>query len=163
MEIRIAGTINDSVVDGEGYRYVVFVQGCPHQCKGCQNPQTWPFVGGRVALTEDILREIKANPLLRGVTFSGGEPFLKVEPLTWLAKLVHEQGLDVWCYTGYTFEELIGDAQKRPLLESVDVLVDGRFVLEQRDLSLRFRGSRNQRIIDVPKSLAQGKAALYLD
>lgn len=157
MELRIAGTVDDSIVDGPGWRFVIFTQGCPHQCKGCQNPQTWPFVGGSTVNPADLLERIKANPLLQGVTFSGGEPFIKAEPLSWLARQVHGLGLDVWAYSGYTYEEL----QDNPLLPEVDVLVDGRFEIGQRDLTLRFRGSRNQRLIDVPQSINAGKVVLW--
>lgn len=162
MEIRLSGTVNDSIVDGMGIRYTVFVQGCPHVCEGCHNPQTHDFKGGYIADTEDILKEIFGNPLLDGVTFSGGEPFCQPAPLAHLANRVKESGLNVACYTGFTFEKLLEmsktDSDVKALLCACDVLIDGPFVLEKRDLLLSFRGSGNQRIIDVQKSLRHGKA-----
>jgi anaerobic ribonucleoside-triphosphate reductase activating protein len=149
--IKISGTVDDSVVDGEGYRFTIFTQGCPHCCEGCHNPQTHDFNGGKVADTDIIFREICENPLLSGVTFSGGEPFCQPIPLAALGQKLHEKGLNVWTFTGYTLEEL--QEMQRPdieaLLAEIDVLVDGRFVLKERDLTLSFCGSRNQRIIDM--------------
>lgn len=162
MEIRIAGTINDSVVDGDGYRFTVFTQGCPHHCPGCHNPKTWPEDGGYWADTEEILRTVRANPLLEGVTFSGGEPFRQPVPLTHLAREARVLGLDVWCYTGYTLEALsaMRDPDVDALLGELDVLVDGPFVLAERDLTLRFRGSRNQRVIDMKATRERGEIVL---
>lgn len=157
MKLRIAGTVNDSIVDGEGIRFVVFVQGCIHNCPGCHNPQTHDFSKGNEVDTDDLLSKIKANPLLDGVTFSGGEPFCQPEPLCDLAKKVKELGLNIVCYSGYTFEELIelskDNVYIKKLLYLTDILIDGRFILEKRNLLLKFRGSDNQRIIDVKKSL----------
>ena len=151
MKLRIAGIVDDSVVDGEGMRLTVFTQGCPHHCVGCHNPHTHSFDGGRDADTDDILVQVKANPLLSGVTFSGGEPFMQPSPLAKLARDIHAQGLDIWSYSGFTLEELL--AKHNPaidaLLQEVDVLVDGRYEDSQRDLTLSFRGSANQRIIDM--------------
>ena len=151
MKLRIAGIVDDSVVDGEGMRLTVFTQGCPHHCVGCHNPNTHSFDGGRDADTDDILVQVKANPLLSGVTFSGGEPFMQPSPLAKLARDIHAQGLDIWSYSGFTLEELL--AKHNPaidaLLQEVDVLVDGRYEDSQRDLTLSFRGSANQRIIDM--------------
>ena len=162
MEIRIAGTINDSVVDGDGYRFTVFTQGCPHHCPGCHNPKTGPEDGGYLVDTEEILMTIRANPLLAGVTFSGGEPFNQPVPLTHLAREVRALGLDVWCYTGYTIENLLkGTPEQVELLHEVDVLVDGPFVQSLRDEDLLFRGSSNQRLINVPASLQQGNVVLW--
>ena len=149
--IKIAGTVNDSIVDGAGYRYTIFVQGCPHHCEGCQNPQTHDFAAGKTTDTDRLYEQIIENTLLSGVTFSGGEPFCQPAPLAELAKKIKAQGLDLWVYTGYTYEELAAasDASVHDLLTLADVLVDGRFDLSQRDLTLAFRGSRNQRIIDL--------------
>ena len=151
MKLRIAGIVDDSVVDGEGLRLTVFTQGCPHHCVGCHNPNTHSFDGGRDADTDDILVQVKANPLLSGVTFSGGEPFMQPSPLAKLARDIHAQGLDIWSYSGFTLEELL--AKHNPaidaLLQEVDVLVDGRYEDSQRDLTLSFRGSANQRVIDM--------------
>lgn len=161
--LRIAGTVNDSIVDGEGYRYTIFTQGCPHGCPGCHNPQTHDFLGGREAEPDKLLRDVLANPLLEGVTFSGGEPFCQAAVLAGLAAQLHENGLDIWCYSGYTYEQLTGCRQQavRHLLQQVDVLVDGPYLEAQRDLTLSFRGSSNQRLINVPASLKCGSVVLY--
>ena len=160
--IKIAGTVNDSVVDGEGYRFTIFTQGCPHNCIGCHNPQTHDFDGGHVEDTDDILETVLDNPLLQGVTFSGGEPFCQPEPLADLARKLHQHGLDVWSYTGYTIEQLLkGTPQQVELLKELDVLVDGPYQEWKRDISLSFRGSSNQRVIDVQKTLKEDHIVLY--
>lgn len=162
--LRLAGVINESIVDGPGIRTTVFVQGCPHHCKGCQNEQTWDFGAGYDRDTEDILNKACKNPLLRGLTLSGGEPFSQAHALSELAKGAHEHGLDIFTYTGYTFEQLLDGFERHPdwkeLLEQSDYLVDGRFELEQKSLMLHFRGSKNQRILDVKKSLEENRAVL---
>lgn len=165
--LRISGLVKESIVDGPGIRYVVFTQGCPHNCEGCHNPQTHDFAGGYDEDTENILAEIKKNPLLSGVTFSGGEPFCQPEALCGLAREIHKIGngkLNIVSYSGYTFEELLRrsneDSAVADLLAEVDILIDGRFVLAQKSLMLKFRGSANQRIIDVKKSLEAGKAVI---
>jgi len=151
--LNVSGIIENSIVDGEGIRYVVFVQGCPHHCKGCHNPSTWEFKENKLIDINKIVSSIKSDPLCNGITFSGGEPFTQVQELILLADEIHKLNKTVWCYTGYTFEELLERKEKRELLNHIDVLVDGRFILEQKDISLKFRGSKNQRLIDVPKSL----------
>ena len=158
--IRLAGVVRESIVDGPGIRFTVFVQGCPHHCPGCHNPQTHDPEGGYDCAPQRLLEEIDRDPLVRGVTFSGGEPFSQAEPFTELAKLLKANGYEVASYTGYTFEELLenGTPAQKQLLAALDILVDGEFVLAQRNLDLRFRGSENQRILDVPQSLAQGRA-----
>ena len=160
--IKIAGVVDDSVVDGEGYRFTIFTQGCPHHCEGCHNPQTHDFAGGREADIDELYAQIMENPLLAGVTFSGGEPFCQPEPLTQLAKKLHERHLDIWTYTGYTLEELTArhDPAMDALLAATDVLIDGRFLLDQRDLTLAFRGSRNQRVIDLNATRLKGQIVL---
>lgn len=158
MKIRIAGIVNDSIVDGEGVRLTVFTQGCPHHCHGCHNPQTWNLDGGHEIDTEEIVEKLKENPLLSGITFSGGEPFLQPAPLAEIARAAHKLGLDVWSYTGFTLEELEKRTDVQQLLNEVDVLVDGPYVEALRDLTLRFRGSSNQRIIDL-NELRKGDAA----
>ncbi|WP_295074877.1 anaerobic ribonucleoside-triphosphate reductase activating protein [Ruminococcus sp.] len=161
MKLRIAGTVNDSIVDGPGIRFTVFVQGCPHNCKGCHNPQTHDFEGGTVADTEELLEKIKGNPLLDGVTFSGGEPFCQAEALASLGKQIKELGLNIVTYTGYTFEKLYEERSLNnwdELLGVTDILIDGPFILEQKDWEIKFRGSSNQRYIDCKKSLETGKA-----
>ena len=168
MNLRIAGILDESVVDGDGVRLTVFVQGCAHRCRGCQNPETQPMEGGHIIDTAKILAEVAENPLLTGVTFSGGEPSLQPAPLAELAKAIHQRGLDVWSYSGYTLEELQERAEKdkatRALLKELDVLVDGSYEEDQRDLTLHFRGSRNQRVIDMKKTSATGRVVLlYTD
>lgn len=160
MLIRIAGTVNDSIVDGPGFRFAVFAQGCFRNCPGCHNPATHDPCGGREVPVGELIDAMRKNPLLDGLTLSGGEPFLQPAPCVALAGAAREMGLNVWAYSGYTFEELLDDPEKAELLRACDVLVDGPFVLAQRTLELRFRGSRNQRVIDVQKSLESGEIAL---
>lgn len=163
MEIRIAGVVNDSIVDGLGCRYTVFTQGCPHHCPGCHNPQSHDFAGGHLQDTDVLVKKIAANPLLSGVTLSGGEPFCQPEACLDIAKKVHTLGMNVWCYTGYTLEALQkeGDPARLALLAEVDVLVDGPFLQAEKSLELKYCGSKNQRLIDVKKTLAEGKIALW--
>ena len=159
--LRISGIIRESVVDGPGVRFVVFTQGCPHHCPGCHNPDTHSFEGGKLVDINRIAGEISQNPLLKGVTLSGGEPFCQPGPLAELAHIVHAKGLDVMVYSGYTFEQLLKRAETEPdvqaLLSETDVLVDGRFIQAEKSLLLKFRGSKNQRILDIPQSLAKGE------
>jgi len=163
MDIRIFGTVNDSIVDGPGYRYAIFTQGCPHGCPGCHNPETHDFDGGRVVDTESIISQFSANPLLDGITLTGGDPMCQPEPCLMLAKAAHARGLTVWAYTGYVWEALLkeNDPARMALLREVDVLVDGPFLIAQRSLALQFCGSRNQRLIDVQKTLAEGTVTLW--
>ena len=159
QSIRISGITPESIVDGEGIRYVIFTQGCPHHCVGCHNPQTHSFDGGRLVLIEDILDDIsKRKKWIDGITISGGEPFCQADQCSIIAERAQELSLTVWCYTGYLFENLY--RQGVELLKHIDVLVDGPFVQNERSLELNFRGSRNQRVIDVPKSLKEGIAFL---
>ena len=162
MEIRLAGTVDDSIVDGDGLRFAIFVQGCPRSCPGCQNPETQDFKGGYLTTTAALLAEIEKNPLLTGVTFSGGEPFAQPSPLAELARACHDHGLDVWSYTGYTLEYLQHkhDHDTDTLLAELDVLVDGDYREDMRDLTLLFRGSRNQRVIDMQKTRKQRRIVL---
>ena len=159
MRIRIAGVTNDSIVDGPGFRLAVFTQGCPHHCPGCHNPETHDSQGGHDADTAEIIAVMQKNPLLAGVTLTGGEPMMQPQACLELARAAHAAGKNVWCYTGFTFEALLqeADPQRLALLRETDVLVDGPFLLAQRSLDVRFRGSRNQRLIDVQKSLSLGK------
>lgn len=163
MKFRIHGTVQDSIVDGPGLRYAVFVQGCPHHCPGCHNPDSHDFAGGRETTTEEIIAQMKANPLLDGLTLSGGEPMCSPEACAELAEAAIGLGLNVWCYTGFTWEYLTRDADpaRMKLLRAVSVLVDGPFLLAQRSLELKFCGSRNQRLIDVPRSMQEGKVVLW--
>jgi anaerobic ribonucleoside-triphosphate reductase activating protein len=160
--VRVAGTVQDSIVDGPGLRFTVFTQGCPHRCEGCHNPATHDPSGGTERAVNDIIAEMLANPLTDGLTLSGGEPFAQARECAAIAEAARRRGLSVWTYTGYTFEDLIkaGDADTRRLLELTDTLVDGRFILSERTLEYPFRGSRNQRLIDVPRSLCDGTARI---
>ena len=157
--LDLAGIVSDSIVDGPGIRTTVFCQGCPHHCEGCHNPETWEFGCGTPMEEERILEIVRSNPLCRGVTFSGGEPFAQAEGFARLAKLLKAHRYEVAAYSGYTFEQLLrGTPAQRELLGCIDVLIDGPFLLEQRSLQLPFRGSRNQRILNVPESLSRGVA-----
>lgn len=160
MKIRIFGIANDSIVDGPGLRLTVFTQGCPHGCPGCHNPQSHDFAGGREMDTEEILKMMRENPLLDGVTLSGGEPFCQSEACLEIAKAAHAAGLNVWGYSGYTFEQLLKKSECAPLLAELDVLVDGPFVQAKRSLECPWRGSTNQRLIDVQASLKSGETVL---
>lgn len=163
MRISLSGVTGDSIVDGPGLRLTIFTQGCLHHCPGCHNPQTHDPEGGSWADTEDILAAAAKNPLLDGITLSGGDPFLQPVPCLALAEGAHKIGLNVWTYTGYTWEALWEEnaPEKIALLKETDVLVDGPFLLAERSLELRFCGSRNQRLIDVKKSLAEDKVVLW--
>ena len=165
MEIRIAGLAEESIVDGPGFRYTIFTQGCPHHCKGCHNPQTHDLNGGRLDDTDRIFEQIIKDPLLDGVTFSGGEPFCQCKPLVCLARKIRgfkDRKLGIISYTGYTFEQLMKRSETDPdckeLLCLLDYLVDGRYEEDKRSLELKFRGSSNQRFIDVQRSLREGRA-----
>lgn len=162
MELKIANIVNDSIVDGPGLRLTVFVQGCVHNCKGCHNPQTHDLNGGKTVDTSYILKTFFENPLLDGITFSGGEPFLQPKPLGIIAKEIKEKGFNVIAYTGFTWEKLIENKEKYiNLLKYVDILIDGPFVQELKSYDLDFKGSSNQRAIDVSASLAKNKIILY--
>ncbi|MBP1919786.1 anaerobic ribonucleoside-triphosphate reductase activating protein [Youngiibacter multivorans] len=153
MEIKIAGIEPESIVDGPGLRYVIFSQGCTHNCPGCHNPETHSFNGGTVDETSRIVDEILENPLLSGVTFSGGDPFAQPEPFIDIALRLKGKGLGVWCYTGFTIEELLekGTEEQKKLLFLVDTLVDGRFILSRRTLAIPFVGSSNQRVLNLSR------------
>ena len=163
MEIRVNGLVNDSIVDGPGLRLAVFVQGCSHRCLGCHNPGTHDPLGGQVMDTGEIVQMLQENPLLDGLTLSGGEPFEKPGPCLLLAEAAKGLGLSVWVYSGYTYEQLRGmtDPAVAGLLAVCDVLVDGRFVLAQRSLDLDFRGSGNQRLVDLRKTRESGRVVLW--
>lgn len=157
--LKLSGIVEDSIVDGPGIRVTIFCQGCPHHCPGCHNPETWDFSGGTAMEEERLVQIVRSNPLCRGVTFSGGEPFAQAAGFARLARLLKAQGYEVASYSGYTFEQLLlGTPEQRALLDTIDVLIDGPFVQAQKSLELAFRGSRNQRILDVSKSLLAGKA-----
>ena len=157
--LELAGIVSDSLVDGPGIRTAIFAQGCPHHCKGCHNPETWEFGCGTLIPVEAVVEIVRSNPLCRGVTFSGGEPFAQAAEFAELAALLKEKGYEVASYSGYTFEQLLeGTEDQKLLLGTIDILIDGPFLQSQKSLELAFRGSRNQRILDVRKSLMEGKA-----
>ena len=157
--LNLSGIVQDSIVDGPGIRTTIFCQGCPHHCPGCHNPETWDFGCGTDVPVEDLVDVVRSNPLCRGVTFSGGEPFAQAAGFAKLAQLLKERGYEVASYSGYTFEELLnGSDDQKELLASIDILIDGPFLLAQKSLEVPFRGSRNQRILDVKKRLAESRA-----
>ena len=161
MIVRLASEIQqNSIVDGEGLRAVVWAQGCKHNCPGCHNPETHDMLGGIAVDVEDVKRQLRELPFVDGVTFSGGDPMFQAEAFSELAKYAKSIGLNVWCYTGFEFEKLVKiaslDKFVKEFLQNIDVLVDGRFKIEEKSLNLYFRGSKNQRIIDVKKSLMTG-------
>ncbi|MEA4888082.1 MAG: anaerobic ribonucleoside-triphosphate reductase activating protein [Clostridiaceae bacterium] len=165
MQIRLYGRLKESITDGPGIRYAVFTQGCPHQCPSCHNPDSHDFTAGKLVDTEELLTDILANPLLDGLTLSGGEPFMQPEECAWLAAGARRAGLNVIVFSGYTWEELLENAATRRgwtnLLQETDILIDGRYEKAKRSLNLRFRGSSNQRAVDVQESLRQKQVILY--
>lgn len=163
--MRIHSTIQDSIVDGPGLRYVVFVQGCSHNCRGCHNPATHDYDGGRDAAVEDLVAEMRQNPLCEGLTLSGGEPFDQAWECSLLASRARIEGKTVWTYTGYGLDYILRQARRSVpwalLLHHTNVLVDGPFVESLKSYDAKFRGSTNQRLIDVPKSLEAGEVVLW--
>lgn len=163
--IRLYGLEAESIVDGKGYRAAIFTQGCPHRCEGCHNPLSHDFNGGAEWSLDDVERRFRDNPLLDGITLSGGEPFAQAAACAELARRAHARGLSVWTYSGYTYERLScladADPDVRALLMETDVLVDGPFELSERSLELEFRGSRNQRLIDLRRTRAEGGLILW--
>ena len=162
--IRLYGTVPDSIVDGPGLRYAVFVQGCSHGCPGCHNPESQSAAGGVVRSIDEVVADIAANKLAQGVTISGGEPFEQAAACAQLARRCRALGLNVWTYSGYRYEQLeagVPDEAVRALLDATDVLVDGPFVQSLHSHDLQWRGSRNQRLIDVPATRALGRVVLW--
>ena len=158
--LYILDILEDTTVDGPGFRTSVYCSGCPNRCPGCHNPQSWDIANGRPMETGDILKIILADPFA-DVTFSGGDPMAQPEGFAELAVAIKESSdKNIWCFTGFLFENLLGNPSQKELLKHIDVLVDGPFVQELRDESLRFRGSSNQRVIDVQASLASGSVVL---
>ena len=158
--LRVAGVIEESIVDGPGIRFVLFLQGCRLHCPGCQNPQTWDFEGGTLVSASEVLERIKANPLAKGVTFSGGEPFEQAEKLLPLAEELKAQGYHLMAFSGYTLEQLIQKPECLALLEKLDLIVDGPYIEAKKSLDLRFRGSSNQRILNIAKTREKGWEAV---
>lgn len=159
--MRIASLISESIVDGPGLRLTVFVQGCPHGCPGCHNPQTHAFDGGREMTVEEICRIYEENPLLDGLTLSGGEPMCQPTECAVLAREIRARGGNIWVYSGYTYEQIEADVAKKALLDAADVLIDGPFIQSQRSLELLWRGSKNQRIIDLNATRRKGSLTLW--
>ena len=163
--LRIAGIMRESIVDGPGIRFAVFCQGCPHNCPDCHNPETHDFNGGTEVSIEKILKAIDENPMLKGVTFSGGEPTCQADGFLTLAKAVKARGLDITVFSGYTYEQLMERAKEEPalarLLDLTDLLIDGPFVRAKKDLTLQFRGSSNQRLIDMNATREAGQIVLW--
>ncbi|WP_373483671.1 anaerobic ribonucleoside-triphosphate reductase activating protein [Acetobacterium sp.] len=159
-KLRIAGVVKESIVDGPGIRFVVFAQGCQHHCPGCHNPATHDFNGGNLVAVETIIAEMQKNPLLDGITLSGGEPFEQPQAFCELARRSQALGYHVMAYTGYSYETLVTKKDQLGLLEHTDLLVDGKFEVAKKSLMLKFRGSRNQRIIDVNKSRYKNQIVL---
>lgn len=162
--VRLAGIAYESLVNGPGMRRVFFAQGCKHKCKGCFNPETHSFDGGEIMDMDKLIKDVLDNPILKGVTFSGGDPIEQAHSFAYMAKAFKNSNLNIWCYTGYTFEKLLEvmkvDTAISELLNNIDVLVDGRFEINNKEEGLRFRGSTNQRIINVKESLNQNKVVI---
>lgn len=162
MVVRLAADIQpDSILDGSGIRTVIWFQGCLHNCKGCQNPETHDMNGGIVVDVDELKMKLKNLKYQSGITLSGGDPFFQPEAALEIAKFAKSIGLNVWTYTGFTYEALLSDKSRLDLLKNVDVLVDGKFMMDKKSLNCKFRGSTNQRLIDVKKSLEAGGVVLY--
>ena len=161
--MKIANTVQDSIVDGPGLRFTVFTQGCPHRCPGCHNPATHDFSTGTEVSVEELAEKMLNNPLTGGLTLSGGEPFCQAAECAALARIAREKGLAVWTYTGYTYEELVeeGEPDRLALLAATDVLVDGPFLLAKRSYGALYRGSGNQRLIDLNATRRTGRVTLW--
>ena len=164
--MNIAGINFESVVDGEGVRVVVFVSGCLHNCKGCHNPASHSFTAGQPftqELQDEIIAYIQKTPFISGLTLSGGDPMYSAKEITPFIERLRKdvKDISVWIYSGFRFEEILENSEMFDLLKLCDVLVDGEFVLEQRDITLSYKGSRNQRIIDIPKSLSDQKISIF--
>ena len=157
--MRIAGILRNSVVNGEGIRDVIFTQGCPHHCKGCHNPSTWDVEGGRTMSVDDVICELSNST--NDVTISGGEPLIQLKEVEELLNKLHECNKSAWLYTGYSYEDIPTETWERLCISGLKVVVDGEFELAKKDLRLQFRGSSNQRLIDLPKTLNSGKIVLW--
>ena len=162
--VRLAGIAYESLVNGPGMRRVFFAQGCKHKCEGCFNPETHSFEGGKIMDMDKLINDVLDNPMLKGVTFSGGDPIEQAHSFSYMAKAFKNSNLDIWCYTGYTFEELLEamkvDTSIKELLNNIDVLVDGKFEINNKKEGLKYKGSSNQRIIDVKESLKKNKVVI---
>ena len=163
MNIRLSGVCRESSVDGQGLRYVVFTQGCKHNCKGCHNPETHDFNGGYIESVDNIIEDIKRNKILRGITVSGGDPMEQPEALYELVTKTKAIGKTVWVYTGYTYDELVQLKNEYILkiLNTIDVLVDGKYIEKLKNINLRYKGSSNQRVIDCKRTRETGEIKIY--
>ncbi|SFC67517.1 anaerobic ribonucleoside-triphosphate reductase activating protein [Clostridium uliginosum] len=163
--IRLSGIAYESLVNGPGMRRVFFSQGCNHNCKGCFNPDTHDFNGGEEMDMDELIQDVLGNSMIRGVTFSGGDPFERAYQFSYMAKIFKNNKLNIWCYTGYTFEYIMSHLESnnawKELLSNIDVLVDGRFEEDKMEDGLKFRGSLNQRIVDVQESLKHNKVIKF--
>ncbi|MCR5820992.1 MAG: anaerobic ribonucleoside-triphosphate reductase activating protein [Bacteroidaceae bacterium] len=160
--LRILSIIEDTTVDGPGFRTSIYCAGCTHHCPDCHNRHSWAMDGGDEYTTDQLMEIIKGDPFAKGVTFSGGDPMLQADGFAELAAAIRSQtDKNIWCYTGFTWEALMRMPSKQKLLSLIDVLVDGPFIKAERDTELLFRGSRNQRLIDVPASLSAHKVILW--
>lgn len=163
--IRLSGIAYESLVNGPGMRRVFFSQGCKHNCKGCFNPDTHDFNGGEEKDMDELIQDVLGNPMIKGITFSGGDPFERAEEFSYMAKEFKKSNKNIWCYTGYTFEYIIENLESRngwkELISNIDVLVDGKFDEDKKEDGLKFRGSSNQRIINVKESLKCGYIVLF--
>lgn len=158
--MRVLGYLPNSIVDGVGIRQVFFLSGCPHHCKGCHNPQSWNPSGGVNWTVEEVIMRTLGSPY--NVTFSGGEPLFQLTELNAVMSVIKPYK-SIWVYTGYTWEQIMENDALKSVLPNIDVLVDGRFEEDKRNPELVFRGSENQRIIDVQKSLKENKIVLWED
>ena len=159
--VRLAGIAYESLVNGPGMRRVFFAQGCKHKCEGCFNPETHSFDGGEIMDMDKLIKDVLDNPMLKGVTFSGGDPIEQAHSFAYMAKAFKKANLNIWCYTGYTFEEILDRMEEnkelKELINNIDVLVDGKFQLNNKKEGLKFRGSTNQRLINIKESLDKNK------
>lgn len=162
-ELRVAGIISDSIVDGPGVRYVIFTQGCAHKCPGCHNPQTHDYKGGTLVSFAEILADVESYKYIKGITFSGGEPLDQPEALKDFIQGFKDKGYHILVFSGYTFEQIMANSEKAQAIKRADILIDGKFDLNLRALSLKFRGSSNQRIIDLQKSFLSGETVIIED
>ena len=161
MTIRVLSVLHDTTVDGPGFRTSIYCAGCGHHCPGCHNPQSWDFQGGEERSVDELMQEIEGDPFA-DVTFTGGDPLYQAEAFTELARRIKgETRKTIWCYTGYLYEQTLREERFRHLIDEIDVLVDGPFIQSLRDEDLPFRGSTNQRIIDVRRSLQENRAVLW--
>ncbi|ACD52202.1 ribonucleoside-triphosphate reductase activating protein [Clostridium botulinum] len=164
-KIRLSGIAYESLVNGPGIRRVFFSQGCNHNCKGCFNPDTHDFNGGEERNIDELIEDVLCNPMIKGITFSGGDPFERADEFSYMAKIFKENNKNIWCYTGYTFEYINDNLERnkgwKDLINNLDVLVDGKFEEDKKEDGLKFKGSSNQRIIDVKESLKSNKVVIF--